>query len=151
MKEFVFYVLLIFLVNIHGLFHWKIKKGTEITNAFQKVLDESNCKSNKILADKGSEFYNGPMKSWLQDNNIDNEGKSVVAERFIRTLKNKIYKYMTSISKNVNIDKLDDIVNKCNNTDRTIKKKPVDVKQAYILTKNNKEGLKFKVGGNVRI
>ena len=56
------------------------------------------------------------MKSWLQDNDIQiysthNEGKSVVAERFIRILKNKIYKYMTSISKNVYIDKLDDIVN----------------------------------------
>ena len=57
------------------------------------------------------------MKSRLQDNDIEmysthNEGKSVVAERFIRTLKNKIYKYTTSISKNVYIDKLDDIVNK---------------------------------------
>ena len=60
---------------------------------------------------------------------IHNEGKSVVAERFIRTLKSKIYKYMTSISKNVYIDKLDDIVNKYNNTyHSTIKMKPVDVK-----------------------
>ena len=60
---------------------------------------------------------------------IHNEGKSVVAERFIRTLKNKIYKYMTAISKNVYIDKLDDIVNEYNNTyHRTIKMKPVDVK-----------------------
>ena len=57
------------------------------------------------------------MKSWLEKNAIElysihNEGKSVVAERFIKTLKNKIYKYMTWISKNVYIDKLDDIVNK---------------------------------------
>ena len=57
------------------------------------------------------------MKSGLQDKNIEmysirNKGKSVVAERFVRTLKNKIYKYMISISKNVHIDKLDDIVNK---------------------------------------
>ena len=60
---------------------------------------------------------------------IHNEGKSVVAERFIRTLKNKIYKYMTSISKNVYIDKLGDIVDEYNNTyHRTIKMKPVDVK-----------------------
>ena len=60
---------------------------------------------------------------------IHNEGKLVVAERFIRTLKNKIYKYMTSVSKNVYIDKLDDIVNEYNNTyHRTIKMKPVDVK-----------------------
>ena len=58
-----------------------------------------------------------------------NEGKSVVAKRFIRTLKNKIYKYMTSISKNVYVDKLDDIANKYNNTYRsTIKMKPVNVK-----------------------
>ena len=58
-----------------------------------------------------------------------NEGKSVVAERFIRIIKNKIYKHMTSISKNVYIDKLDDMVNKYNNTThRTIKMKPIDVK-----------------------
>ena len=69
----------------------------------------------------------------------NNEGKSVVAERFIRTLKTKIYKYMTSISKNVYIDKLDDIVNEYNNTyHRTIKRKPADVKDnAYI--DSNKE------------
>ena len=59
---------------------------------------------------------------------IHNEEKSVVAERFIRTIKNKIYKYMTSISKNVYIDKLDDIVHKYNNKKhRTIKIKPIDV------------------------
>ena len=58
-----------------------------------------------------------------------NEGKSVVAERFIRTIKNKIYKHMTSILKNVYIDKLDDIVNEYNNTkNRTNKMKPIDVK-----------------------
>ena len=59
---------------------------------------------------------------------VHNEGKSVIAERFIRTLKNKICKYMNSVSRNVYIDKLDDIVNKYNNTyQRTIKMKPVDV------------------------
>ena len=73
------------------------------------------------------------MKSWLQDNDIEmysvhNEGKSVVAERFIKTLKNKIYKYMTSVSKNVYVDKLADIVNKYSNTYHTINTKPVDVK-----------------------
>ena len=58
-----------------------------------------------------------------------NEGKSVVAERFIRTIKTKIYKHMTSISKNVYIDKLDDIVNEYNNTKyRTTKMKPIGVK-----------------------
>ena len=84
-----------------------------------------------------------------------NEGKSVVAERFIKTLKGKIYKYMTSISKNVYIDKLDDIVDEYNNTyHTTIKMKPIDVKDnTYINTSkeiNNKD-LKFKVGDYVRI
>ena len=105
-----------------------------IVNAFQSILKKSNRKQNKIWIDKGSEFYNRLMKSWLQDNDIAvystyNEGKSVVAERFIRTLKNKIYKYMNSISKNVYIDKLDDIVDEYNNTyQRTTKIKPIDVK-----------------------
>ena len=82
------------------------------------------------------------------------KGKYVIAGRFIRTWKNKICKYMTSISKNVYIDKLDDIVIKYNNTQRTIKIKPVDVKpHKYIdfIKENNKEGLKFKVGCYVRI
>ena len=86
---------------------------------------------------------------------IHNEGKSVVAERFIRTLKNKIYKYMTAISKNVYIDKLDDIVDEYNNTyHKTIKMKPLDVKDnTYIDSKNevNNKDPKFKVGDQVRI
>ena len=79
------------------------------------------------------------MKSWLQGNDIEiysthNKGKSVVAEIFIRTLKNKIYKYMTSGPKNMHINKSDHIVNKYNNTyHSTIKMNPVDVKSsAYI-------------------
>ena len=84
-----------------------------------------------------------------------NEGKSAVAEKLIRTIKSKIYKYMTSISKNVYIDKLDDIVNEYNNTYQTIiKMKPIDVKDnTYINTDkeaNNKDP-KFKVGNHVRI
>ena len=84
-----------------------------------------------------------------------NEGKSVVAEIFIRTLKGEIYKYMTSISKNAYIDKLDDIVDKYNNTyHTTIKMKPIDDKyNTYINTSkeiNNKDP-KFKVGDHVRI
>ena len=83
-----------------------------------------------------------------------NEGKSIVAERLIRTLKNKIDKYMTSISKNVYIDKLDDIVNEYNNTYRTIKVKPINVKDnTYInISKEvNDKDSKFKVGDDVRI
>ena len=85
----------------------------------------------------------------------NNERKSVIAERFIRTLKNKIYKCMTSISKNVYIDKLDDIVKEYNNTYyKAIKMKPVDVKDnTYINFKKevNDKNPKFKVGNHVRI
>ena len=84
-----------------------------------------------------------------------NEGKYVVAERFIRTLKNKVYKYMTSISKNVYIDKLDDIVNEYNNPyHRTIKMKPIDVKDNTYINigkEVNDKDPKFKVGDHVRI
>ena len=113
--------------------HLKDKKGVSIANAFQSILKKSYRKPNKIWVDKGSEFYNNSFKEWLQDNDIvmystHNEGKSVVAERFIRTLKNKIYKYMTSISKKIYIDKLDDIVNEYNNTyHRATKMEPVNV------------------------
>ena len=86
---------------------------------------------------------------------IHNKGKSVVAERFIRTLKNKIFKHMTAISKNVYFDVLDDIVNKYNNTvHRTIKMKPTDDKDnTYVDSKKevNDEDLKFKVGDHERI
>ena len=100
------------------------------------------------------------MKSWLEKNGIEmysthNEGKSVIAERFIRTLKNKTYKYMTSVSKNEYIDKLDDIVNKYNNTyHSTIKMKPVDVKlNTYINSSKviNDKDPRLKTGGIVRI
>ena len=98
------------------------------------MLDDSNRKPNKTWVDKGSDFYNSSFKRWLKDNYIEmysihNEGKSVVAEEFIRTLKTKIYKYKTAISKNVYIDKLNDMVNEYNDTyHRTIKMKPVGVK-----------------------
>ena len=85
---------------------------------------------------------------------IHKEGKSVVAERFIRTLRNKIYKYMTSVSKNVCIDNLDNIVNEYNNTyHRTIKMKPIDVKDnTYInFEKEVNKDPKFKIGDHVRI
>ena len=100
------------------------------------------------------------FKKWLKDNDtetysIHNEGKSVVTERFIRTLKNKIYKYMTAISKNVYFDKLDDIVNEYNNTyHRTIKMKLVDVKDnTYIDFEKevNNKYPNFKVDDYVRI
>ena len=86
-----------------------------IVNAFQSISKKSNRKPNKIWVDKGSEFYNSHFKKWLKNNNIEmysthNEGKSAIAGRFIRTIKNKIYRYMTSILKNMYIDKLDKFI-----------------------------------------
>ena len=155
---------LLCVIDIFSKYAWVIplkdKKDISIVNAFQIILKESNRKLNKIWVDKGSELYNISFKKWLKDNDIEiystnNEGKSVIAERFIRTLKNKIYKYMTSISKNVFIDKLDDIVRKYNNTYHTsIRMKTVDAKDnTYTDFKKevNDKDLKFKVGDHVRI
>ena len=109
------------------------------------------------------------LKKWLSDNDIImystfNEDKSVVAERFIRTLKNKLYKHMTATGKNVYYDVLDDVVNEYNNTKHsTIKMKPKDVKddttkssaiahnnRVYI-DKYDKKKARFNVGDRVRI
>ena len=111
----------------------KDKKGSSIVNAFNKIRKQSNRKPNKIWVDQGGEFYNNIFKKWLLDNDIIlystyNEGKSVVAESFIRTLKNKLYKHITATGKKVYYDVLDDVVNEYNNTKHsTIKMKPIDV------------------------
>ena len=141
----------------------KDKKGISIVNAFDKIIKQSNrrakgasvqhVKPNKIWVDQGGEFYNNVFKKCLSDNDIImystyNEGKSVVAERFIRTLKNKLDKHMTATGKNVYYDVLDDVVNKYNNTKHsTIKMKPTDVKnnkRVYIDEHNAKDS-RFKV------
>ena len=118
------------VIDLFSKYAWVIpikdKKGTSVVNAFQK-----------IISDQGSEFYNNSFKDFLKINNIEmystyNEGKSVVAERFIRTLKNKIFKHLTAISKNVYFNALDDIVDKYNNTvHRTIKMKPIDISDDF--------------------
>ena len=107
-------------IDLFSKYAWvvpiKDKKGTSIVNAFQKIISEGR-KPNKIWVDQGSEFYNNAFKDFLKINKIEmystcNQGKSVVAERFITTLKNKIFKHMAAISKNVYFNVLGDIVNK---------------------------------------
>ena len=130
---------------------FKDRKGISIVNAFNKIIKQSNRKPNKIWVDQGG-FYNRVFKKWLSDNDIImystfNECKSVIAERFIRTLKGKLCKHMTATGKNVYYDILDYIVNEYNNT------KPIDVgdnKIAYIDEHNAKES-RFNVGDRVRI
>ena len=129
------------VIYIFSKYAWvvpiKDKIGVSIVVAFQKILDKSGCKPNKKWVDKGSEFYNNSFKKWLKDNYIEmysihKEQKSVVAERFIRTLKTKIYKNMTTVSKIVYMDKLDDTVGDDtvgeNTYHRATKMRPVDVK-----------------------
>ena len=114
------------VIAIFSKYAWvvpsKDKEDVSIVNAFQKILNDSASseakskgrrqsqskgrKPNKIWVDKGSEFCNNYFKKWLRDNDIKmysihNEGKSVAAKRFIRTLKTDIYKCLTSVSKNV--------------------------------------------------
>ena len=95
-------------IDLSSKYAWvvplKDKKGNSIVNAFQKILDNSKRKPTKIWVDQSSEFCNSQFKKILKDNNIEiysteNEGKSIVAERFIKTLKNKIFKHMTAVSK----------------------------------------------------
>ena len=150
-------------IDLFSKYAWvvplKDKKGTSIVNAFQKIISEGR-KPNKIWVDQGSEFYNKSFKDFLKINNIEmystcNEGKSVVAERFIRTLKNKIFKRMIAVSKNVYFDVLDDVVNKYNNTvHRSIKMKLIDATSDFYAEYNEDSNLtkpKFKVSEDVRI
>ena len=109
-------------INLFSKHAWvvPVKHITAIAigNAYQKIT--SKRKPNKIWVNLGGEFYNNLFKRSLKVNNIEmystyNEGKSVVAEKFIRTLKNKIFKHVTAVSKNVSFDVLDDAVDKYNN------------------------------------
>ena len=154
---------LLCVIDIYRKYAWVIplneKEGITIYNAFKKISNESNHKPNKIWVDKGSEFYKKMMKLFLRNNEIEmyamhNEGESVIAERFIRILKN-IYKYMIWVSKNKKINKLDDIVDKYNNTyHNTTKMNPVNVKSSIYLNSSkeiNYKDPKFTIGDIVRI
>ena len=138
----------------------KDKKGASVVKGFEKIANESGRRPNKIWVDQGSDFYNNVFKNWLKDEEIEmystyNEGKSVVAERFIRTLKNKLYKHMIAIGKNVYWNVLDDVVEKYNDTkNKSIGMKPIDVKtdkKAVYVEESNEKSARFNVGDRVRI
>ena len=123
-------------------------------------LERCPARSDNVYFANNSEFFSRSMKLWSEFNDIEiytvnYRGKSVVAERFIRALKNKTYKSLTSVSKNVHVDKLVEILYKYNNTyHSTIKMKAVDVNSSASIDfskENNKEHPKFKVGNDVRI
>ena len=126
---------------------------------FKKLISKGR-KPSRIWVYQAGGFYNNLLKRFLKINNIEmystyNEEKSVVTERFIRTLKNKIFKHMTAVSKNVYFDVLDDILDKYNNTvHRTIKMKPIDVTSDSYAEYDEDSNItkhKFKVGDHVKI
>ena len=138
----------------------KDKEGITIVNAFESIFNNSKRKPNKIWVDQGSKFYDNSFKQWFQENKLKmysthNEGKFVVAEIFIRSLKIMIYRHMTTISTNVYFDVLDDIVDEYIDTyHRSIKMKPIDVKSDYFAEYNeefNNKDPKFKISDHLRI
>ena len=150
-------------IDLFSKYTWvvpfKDKRGISIINAFEKIISEGR-KLNKIWVDQGGGLYTNLFKRFLKTNNIEmhstyNKGKSVVAKRFIMTLKNKIFKHMTAVSKNVYFDVLNDILDKYNNTvHRTIKMKPIDVTSDSSSEYNEDSNVtkpKLKVGDHVRI
>ena len=151
---------LLFAIDLFNQYAWivslKDKRQITIVNALQKIISKG-CEPNKIWVDQGGEFYNKLFKRFLKINNIEmfstfSEG---FAERFIRTLKNKIFKHMTAVSNNVYFDVLNDILDKYNNTvHRTIKMKPIDVTSDSSSEYNEDSNVtkpKLKVGDHVRI
>ena len=101
---------LLCIIDLFSRYSWVIplknKKGDIIVEEFQIILKNSSKKPNKIWVVHGKKFYNNKFKKFFKNNDIEmysifNEGKSVVAERFIKILKDKIYKHMTTIGKNV--------------------------------------------------
>ena len=149
-------------INFFSKYAWvvplKDKRVITIVNVFQKITSKGR-KPSKIWVDRGGEFYNNLFERFLKINNIEmystcNEGKSVVAERFNRTLKNKIFQHMAAVSKNVYFDILDDIVIKYNNTvNRTVKMKPTNVTSDSYAEYNkdsNENKSKFKFVDRVR-
>ena len=141
------------------VFFFKDKRRISIVNAFEKIISKER-KPNKIWFDQGGEIYKNLFERFLKINKIEmystcNEGKSAVAERFIRSLKNEIFKHMIAVSKNFYFYVLNDIVNKYNNTvHRSIKIQPVDVTSDSYAEYNedsNEKDPNFKVGDHVRI
>ena len=148
-------------IDLFSKYGWvvpiKDKKGVSIVNTFQKIISKGR-KPSKIWVDQGTEYYNNSFKDFLKIYNIKmhstyNGRKSVLAERFTRTVENKIFKHMAPISKNVYLDVLDNIVNKYNNTVyRTIKMKLIAVtSDSYAEYNENSNKKDPNFGEDIRI
>ena len=148
----------LFSVNVYSKFAWnallKDEKDITITNAFDLLFWKAHRNTKKMWVDRGSGLDNKSLKLWLRDDGIEfysthNKEKFVVAERCIRTLKNKMYKHTTTVSKDAYINKLNEIVDKSSNIYQgTIKMNPANVQlgkyNEYDIEHSDKD-LKFKV------
>ena len=115
------YVWWMFSLKMYELNHWKIKKGKTVLNAFMEIVNESNHKPTKLWVIQGREFYKKLVQEWLDSSNIlvyskHNEGKSVIAERLIKTIKGKIYKKLTANYRKFFLSYLNKLVDQYNNT-----------------------------------
>ena len=128
---------LLCVIDVFTKYAWvkslKDKKGKTILNAFSKIVNESNHKLNNLRVDQGREFYDKLMQEWLDNNDIlmysttNNEGKSVIAETFIKTLKFKTYKKTTANDSKTYLPYLNKLVDENNNTyHHSINKKPIN-------------------------
>ena len=137
----------------------KDNKGKTVLNAFIEKVNESNRKPNKLWVDQGREFDHKLMQEWLDKNNTlmdstHNNSKSVIAERFIKTLKSKIYKKMTANDRKSYLSYLYKLVDQYHNTyHHSINKKPNNANYSALTEKNetNSKANKFKVNNRVRI
>ena len=159
------------VIDVFSKYAWSIpirdKTGKNITEAFNKILKQSNRKPDKLWVDQGSEFFNRVMDQWLKSNDIEryntfNEGKAVVVERFNRTIKSRMWKFFSANNTYRYIDVLDELIRQYNNSrHRSIKMNPVEAskKTNEPKTWNNLYGdrtmktrqPRFKVGDKVRI
>ena len=151
------------VIDVFTKYTWvKLFKDTKVTrllNAFIKIVNESNRKQNKLGVDQGREFYNKLMLEWLNNNDIlmyytYNEGKSVISESFIKTLKAKIYKKMTANDRKSYLPYLNKLVDQYNNTYyHSINKKPINADYSTLTLKidTNLKAPKFKLNDRVRI
>ena len=115
---------LLCVIDVFTKYAWvkplKDKKGKTVLNAFMEIVNESNCKPNKLWVDQGRKFYNKLMQEWLGNNNLmystHNEGRSVIAEIFIKILKAKIYKKMTANDSKSHLSYFNKLVDQYNNS-----------------------------------
>ena len=155
---------LLYVIDVFTTYAWvkplKDKNGKTVLNAFIEIVNESNRQPNKLWVDQRREFYNKLMQECLDNNDIlmysaHNEGKTVIAETFIKTSKTKIFKKNATNDSKSYLSYLNKLVDQYNNNyHHFINKKPINADYSALTEKKNETNLKapkFKVHDRVRI